>query len=586
MAKAKKKLLSEVSQQKRKEQNKKRLNPFEVHINRDKQNVLGKKGKADRGLPGVSRTKAIKKRKGTLLQEYKQKNKDNLFLDKRIGERHAGMNEEDKALARFTAERIKAHKKKNIYSLNDEEILTHRGQTLEEIEKFEDPKSDDEYSDDEHRTGKLDNKFVGEAHFGGGTLSKADTGKSRKDLIDELIAESKKRKAEKQKIREQTIDLTEKLDSEWKDLLPIVSAANKSMEEITDRTRADDYDIAVRELKFEAKGMPTDKLKTVEEIVKEEKEKLEALEADRLARMKGLVGGSNNEIKHKSADDLDDGFMVETIKDEIVADEEGSIEGTQENSNNDNNSNTSADDTDDDNDDNEDNKADDNKDNDEISSNEEAESADVLENEESNTVEMSRADKKKRKTKSSIKNESNRNSQEEESELEDSQEDNMSDLKESESSSEDEEELDKQDSKDASKEKSDQKIEIDTDVLNLDDKARQQEIRNDLLKRKEVMENARRELPYTYEVPESYEQLQVLLENHNADYQSIIVERIIKCNHWTLNNTNKEKLTNLFLFLLQHLNDGAVEDDVESIVKCFQTIDRYNYTSCRESLFI
>lgn len=40
---------------------KKKLNPFEVHINREKIKVLGKKSKHDRGLPGVSRGKAIQK---------------------------------------------------------------------------------------------------------------------------------------------------------------------------------------------------------------------------------------------------------------------------------------------------------------------------------------------------------------------------------------------------------------------------------------------------------------------------------------------------------------------------------------------
>lgn len=40
---------------------KKKLNPFEVHINKEKIQVLGKKSKHDRGLPGVSRAKAIQK---------------------------------------------------------------------------------------------------------------------------------------------------------------------------------------------------------------------------------------------------------------------------------------------------------------------------------------------------------------------------------------------------------------------------------------------------------------------------------------------------------------------------------------------
>ena len=39
----------------------KKHNPFEIHINRVKHDVVGRKSKTDRGLPGVSRAKAVKK---------------------------------------------------------------------------------------------------------------------------------------------------------------------------------------------------------------------------------------------------------------------------------------------------------------------------------------------------------------------------------------------------------------------------------------------------------------------------------------------------------------------------------------------
>lgn len=65
MAKVKNKrnsgLADKVHNKKKSEINKKKLNPFEVHINREKLKVLGKKSKHDRGLPGVSRAKAIQK---------------------------------------------------------------------------------------------------------------------------------------------------------------------------------------------------------------------------------------------------------------------------------------------------------------------------------------------------------------------------------------------------------------------------------------------------------------------------------------------------------------------------------------------
>lgn len=54
----KKKNLSEIKNTSSK---KKPVNPFEVHVNRQKFNVLGREMKTDRGLPGVARAKALKK---------------------------------------------------------------------------------------------------------------------------------------------------------------------------------------------------------------------------------------------------------------------------------------------------------------------------------------------------------------------------------------------------------------------------------------------------------------------------------------------------------------------------------------------
>ncbi|KAJ4444174.1 hypothetical protein ANN_05964 [Periplaneta americana] len=152
----KKKRLSDMAIKSNSEK-KKVLNPFEVHVNRQKYEVLGRKKKNDIGLPGVARAKAITKRKKTLLQEYRIKDKSNKFLDRRIGEKNSAMTAEDRIMARFTAERMKVHNKKTIFNLADDEILTHRGQTLSEIEKFDDPRSEDE---DEEERGKLDAHFV------------------------------------------------------------------------------------------------------------------------------------------------------------------------------------------------------------------------------------------------------------------------------------------------------------------------------------------------------------------------------------------------------------------------------------------
>lgn len=82
--------------------------------------------------------------------------------------------------------------------------------------------------------------------------------KSRKDLIDKLISESIKRKAEKQKMRQETFDMTEKLDSDWKELLPLVTVTKKTKSDPEpDNKKVDvfaNYDVLSKKLRFEARG--------------------------------------------------------------------------------------------------------------------------------------------------------------------------------------------------------------------------------------------------------------------------------------------------------------------------------------------
>ncbi|KAL1137903.1 hypothetical protein AAG570_009598 [Ranatra chinensis] len=295
-------------------------NPFEVHVNRSKFNVLGRKSKNDRGLPGVSRAKFIKKRKVTLLQEYKVKNKTNRFMDRRIGEHNSAMTQEDRILARFTAERMKAHKRKaTMFNLADDEVLTHGGRSLAEIERFDDPRSDDD--DEAGGGGALDSQFVEEAHFGGGMLRKSESGAaSRMSVIDQLIADSKRRKAERQATKEKTLEMTEQLDTEWRELVPLVSTMTKQRSDPAKEVeKKDSYDLLMNELKFTARGKPTDRLKSENEVAVEEARHLQQLEEERLRRMRGDLDGESTKHgvasqtsrqQHRSADDLDDGCVL------------------------------------------------------------------------------------------------------------------------------------------------------------------------------------------------------------------------------------------------------------------------------------
>lgn len=278
-------------------------NPFEVHTNREKISVLGRKLKHDRGMPGISRTKATQKRKDTLGREYLQKHKVNKFKDGRIGK--FGMSAEDAANARFIAERLNQYqsKKQSRFNLNEnEEILTHKGQTLEELEQFHDTISDD----DDDEIGKLDAEFTGVAHFGGKDLD--GDGSKRKNAIEDLIADQKRRKAEITIEKETVTQLTTKLDENWRDLLGLMNLQKDKDEE---KPKQDDFDRALREMIFDRRSTVTDKLGTEEKLLKKEKARLERLEKDRLDRMHGITEEEKKQ-QHRSADDLDDGYFLES----------------------------------------------------------------------------------------------------------------------------------------------------------------------------------------------------------------------------------------------------------------------------------
>uniref|UniRef100_A0A8D0CT21 NOP14 nucleolar protein homolog (yeast) n=2 Tax=Sander lucioperca TaxID=283035 RepID=A0A8D0CT21_SANLU len=477
-------------------------NPFEVKINRKKFDILGRKSKHDVGLPGVSRSKAINKRKETLLKEYKQKNKSSKFIDRRFGEYDTKMAPEDKILKRFAMERQRNHDKKDVYNLNEEEELTHYGQSLAEMEKFNDLVNSDDESEEK---GLLSAELTASHFGGGGLLRKKSLGeqqegegshraKSRQELIEELIQKSKLEKRERQVQKEEAQELTEKLDQEWKSIQALMVKKTPKGERVEEeKPKLEQYDMMVRELGFEMKAQPSEKLKTPEELAREEREKLQKLEADRLRRMMGdEVGESSQSQIHMSADDLNDGFILDTDDKKTLSYQDGKWNIGEES------------------------EEDKGEDEEEGQSGEEEESEAEEEDEDGDEEEEEE--------------------EEEEQEGSSEEEDGHSDL-ESEQESEDEEE--KQDEK-ASAKPSLSKEEI---------KAQQ--------------EAAKAELPYTFTAPENYSDLKDLLHGHTPDNQRLIVARTQKSNHASLAVGNKLKLQKLFVFLLEYIGELATRSPPE-----------------------
>ncbi|XP_037242001.1 nucleolar protein 14 [Falco rusticolus] len=406
---------------------------------------------------------------------------------------------EEKMIRRFTLERQKNYGKKNIYNLNEDEELTHYGQSLAEIEKMNDIIDSD--SDTEER-GTLSAELTA-AHFGGGgglLRKKASSGqqdeeeekpKSRKELIEEMITKSKQEKQERQTQRESALELTEKLDNDWKEIQTLIARKTPKSEKKdkeVEKPKPDEYDMIVRELGFEMKAKPSERMKTEEELAKEEQARLQKLEADRLRRMHGLDEQANKKKpSHVSADDLADGFILDKDDRRLLSYKDGKIN----------------------------------------IENEEEEEKDG-EDEEEEAEEGGKED-----------NGNEEESQEESaSEDEDVAADSHSDLESNVESEEEETAGNKEQNKHKTNENESQSVE------ELDTK----------------MEAAKSELPYTFAVPESYETFKSLLAGRTIEQQLIILERIQKCNHPSLAVGNKAKLEKLFGFLLEYIGELATLD--------------------------
>lgn len=468
----------------RKQSEEKMLNPFEIHINRVKHEVVGHKTK-DRGLPGISRAKALKKREKTLLQEYKIRNKSNVFIDRRIGENDVRMDPEKKMDLRLAAEKKRQFRKKSLFNLNDEEELTHGGFSLS------DSNLNDKLSISDDEDDMLDAQFVKEKHFGGGgLLTKREDQevdgkpKSRKDWIDEIIAESKKKKAESKKEKEEQYEAVTKLDSELQSFMKIMAnhtLTDEDKDEAKKSCEFRDYDTLVKELFFDRSGKAkaVEKLKTPEALIKEEQKRLLALEADRVQRMKGEEAKKNSGLK--SADDLDDGFIIDKDDRFHVSYKDGVM----------------------------------------ITETVESEDKEEKDEEDKNQDEIN-------------------NSAEEDGEEEEREEDSENDEEKEESS---DNESDKY---------SDILEESDSEVD--EELPKEKEVKKVTNQKREMMEAAKKEIPYTFEVPQDYEAFWALLDDHSPKEVGLILERMITCNHPSLGTNNKEKCDDIFAYLLQTLH--------------------------------
>ena len=286
-----------------------KINPFERKPSSLKYNVLGKsKGKAQSKSLAVARSEAFQKRKQSLLVEATQSTKENKFIDRRFAE-DQNIPEEDKMLMRFQRERMARVKKGGGFNLDDEdeELITHGGVALGEIDHFD--RHDASDSDEEN----LGRDTVKDYHFGGFNQvadGEPERVKSKREVMQEIIAKSKLHKAEKRREKAEREDILEQLNADFKDISSLLdirvnekvkskrgeSKASRQAQEADIASGSqdpNDFDVLTRELASEIKARPTDRLKTPDEQAKEVFETLQKAEKARIQRMKGSPISSN-----------------------------------------------------------------------------------------------------------------------------------------------------------------------------------------------------------------------------------------------------------------------------------------------------
>ncbi|KAJ6615604.1 nucleolar protein 14 [Mycena sp. CBHHK59/15] len=311
----------------------KKLNPFDVKVTKLKHEVGGRKLKGVTGKPSQSKQAGVEQRKKTLLVEYEEKGRAGGIVDRRFGENDPTMTLEERMLERFTKERQRSSRGA-AFNLEDEDELTHYGQSLSKLDDFDTVGLGLE---DEEDAGQLNPDLVGKTHFGGFSDDEEEDAdheqvperkKSKAEVMAEVMAKSKEYRLRRQMEREQEDNVRHELDQEFDSLRDLIYAPDPSSsgsnsiplgsapKPIVEVEPHDlDYDQRVRELAFDARAKPTDRTKTEEELAIAEKEALEKAERRRRKRMLGLdesdsedEEGRSKKKRKRGADDLDDDF--------------------------------------------------------------------------------------------------------------------------------------------------------------------------------------------------------------------------------------------------------------------------------------
>ncbi|KAB5580336.1 nucleolar protein 14 [Coniochaeta sp. 2T2.1] len=195
---------------------------FDVTTNKP----ANKGGLAIKGRPGLSKAIGEQQRRETLLVEMERRNKVGGIIDRRFGEDDPNMTPEEKALQRFTLEKQRLHKKRSMFDLEDDDdggiSLTHFGKKLDldgepivdDFDEDDMPSGDEDDSDAERKRLKRQRWETIAEEAEEKDDDEPERKKTKKEVMEEVIAKSKHHKYERQAAKEEDEELRAELDKD------------------------------------------------------------------------------------------------------------------------------------------------------------------------------------------------------------------------------------------------------------------------------------------------------------------------------------------------------------------------------------
>lgn len=337
------------------------FNPFQFKTNARGPKFAVTTDKPDKkkgilGRPGMAKALGEERRKETLLVEMQRRNRVGGIFDRRFGEGDPSMTPEVAAAQRFAMEKQKAHKKTAMFDLEEDDgpaqgiSLTHGGKSLtfDEDGELQDD-FDEEFSDngsdmsdlEEHNRKRLKRLREQVAANEDGDQGEPERKKTKKEVMEEVIAKSKLHKYERQQAKDEDEDLRMELNKEMAGIRHLLMGKRKHDEKSSALQDGDkppvrwgvdkdavekDYDLAVKKMVADKRAKPTMRTKTEEEVVEEQSKRLRELEEKRLRRMKGEeVSDSNEEDEEEESESESEGEETKPLV-EIIREDGGATD--------------------------------------------------------------------------------------------------------------------------------------------------------------------------------------------------------------------------------------------------------------------